>query len=639
MHGSTIVRTFPISFWIGNANAFYNGGMLDPCNTDNCTVEDNVIYTRFILSNENEIQKVNGHHFCVQLQTMIEEDFRDDHLKSIANANSEILSEKCTKEKCERRTIFDFNIAMYPCSKVKLITKNDRKIYFIIEDVNYSIKNEIELYLQPFRTNTYESLMTCGKLYCLKYLNKINTPVCRDDCEGFDVIQGDLYKNSIDTKSPFQHVLLENNPSRMFQLYNTRFKFDCNTYKSDCYSFSDNVFSFTNREGLEMTFLEQGINYWMFVLVKVNGEVINLKMDLLFGKMNQKYDLFENEVPIVNDDYKITYEIKKKNQKEKLANYILFGFKETMIGKYAETAYEVKTKNDLVEKVNLYCINGFQQKGISDACSFSKSSYMLSMDQNFDEINSHFGKIFAKIDVNKETNFKFQITDIEAENIELVGKKTVEKIKTISKLKVPQDNKGEIKKFSFNLYKHKLTYGNLKIKFENKDDIITPNDYGAKTNIKIETCEGTVGTIAGMVVNVTRTDELEEYSYFECKFGFLKLDCGFVVLKPSALYQSFHLTFPLIISKNTKITLVQTYPILKDKNEIEINCKILQQNFTFDQIGSHLKEGTITEHDDGFGNFLFGLKRNVLHTTSALLDYFSSFNFLTKLKFSFFFFL
>lgn len=288
MHGSTALRTFPLSFWLGSANAFYNGGQLDPCNTENCTIEDNVIFTRFILSKETEVQKVNGHHFCIQLQTMLETDFKDKHLRSIAKTNSEILSEECTKEACEKRTIFDFDMELYPCSKVKLTTQNDRSIYFVIEDVNYEIKNEIELFFQPFKTNTIESLMSCGKNYCLKYLNKINNPVCRDDCEEFDVINKDLYRNTINTKSPFQHVMLENHPLQMLQYYNTRFEFSCNTYKSDCYSFSDNIFSFTNREGLEMTYLSQGINYWMFVLVKITEETLNLKMDILFGKKKSK---------------------------------------------------------------------------------------------------------------------------------------------------------------------------------------------------------------------------------------------------------------------------------------------------------------------------------------------------------------
>lgn len=106
---------------------------------------------------------------------MLENDFKDDHLRSVVNTNSEILSEECTKQNCEKKSIFEFNMQMYPCSKVKLTSQNDRNIYFVIEDVNYEIKNEIELYFQPLKTNTVESLMSCGKNYCLKYLSKINT--------------------------------------------------------------------------------------------------------------------------------------------------------------------------------------------------------------------------------------------------------------------------------------------------------------------------------------------------------------------------------------------------------------------------------------------------------------------------------
>lgn len=158
--------------------------------------------------------------------------------------------------------------------------------------------------------------------------------------------------------------------------------------------------------------------------------------------------------------------------------------------------------------------------------------------------------MFTKIDVNQQTNFKFQITNIADENIELVDDSTKKTIQNIANVAVPRDNKGQIKTFSFNLYKHKLSYGKVNIKFESKDNVITPNEFGSQTKLKIETCEGMVGTIAGMVVNVTRIDELEDYTYLECKFGIFNLDCGFIVLKPTELYQSFHLTFPIIISKN-----------------------------------------------------------------------------------------
>ncbi|URA30379.1 ORF4 [Nidovirales sp.] len=626
---------FPLTFWFGSAQAFHNEGILDPCNTDKCNLDKNdLIHIRHLMNVDKLESKLNEHHFCANFRGLKDKNYLTEHFHNAKISGIETIGLDCSDVDCQKKYIYEFTLPLFPCAKAVIRHIDGSTLYFIIEDVNTEISTEVLFFTQAFRVKQAALLLNCGKSYCGKQLSKINHPSCRYECESKDFIDNNVYERVVAVKSPFQHMMLLNDNDGTFQLFNTRFKFHCELHRSDCYDFDMHILSFSDREELYMDYFDIGSNYWMLTVFKIETRKTDLKVDIFSGDSSKNFEFFEDQTKIDDMEFgKIDYKI--NIEKIDLPKYIIAYFDELIVGKYAKHMFAVDEIESFKNKIPFYCANGYQIKGISDECSYNTASIFQDFDLPREKILKQLRNNFRELTIDNENGFKVEIMKIFDKNVTAIPEDLASEIRSIKNVKAPEKNEVRFKEFIFKLYQHKLNYGSLDVKMEFTSEVENKDNFGSKSQLKINECKGSAGIIAGISINLTRVDDLEKITYFECLFGKLRIPCGLIIIKNEEKDTIAHLTIPQWYSINSEIILKQTFPLLKNEiNEIKVDCKIIKTNLTFAQIGSHLRGGQIKNiHVNGFFQNFFQLRKTSIGILNFVADEISSLGFLLNFKF------
>lgn len=507
--------------------------------------------------------------------------------------------QKCTKVGCFNRNLYSSNIKILPCSRV--IFKKVNNDICIVEVSN--VKNQLNInqkyYWQSKRLVKIQEEGTCGHDLCSSSISKMNRNKCKDNCFEYWGNSNDDWRDSQNWKYPFWHFFGKKLNVNAVKNYYSPIEYSCDSEEGECYSPKYGAFSATKRDYFQLDYLEHSDKEYFCTYNEVRDINKEIGVDIVCNTNSkitkENYILKENIESRTFFGEKFVFNSKFDEFVSPKGLLICFQYRKT--DEWSNHIYEI-TEREFIDYFGYWSENGLNYNGFDRTMSWNNEG-LQDTNQNFESFEAKLNLKFKKIDKSDIRSYEAQIQEII--NTQYVNKneKLEEFSKQISEFtgqKVPFD-KSSMYSIKVKAFEHRLSYGDLEIKYESNEEIIN-NEHLYKVDLKILSCEGVENLYNGVTV-VFEKSQTPGGEIFSCTYGHLERACGEIILAPET-HQEVKLSMGII---GSKVFLTQIKPFFVPNNIIELDCKT---NFTLKdkiEVGWHVKEG-IVSHEDYYGHSL-----------------------------------